>query len=420
MFIKKIAWLAFLCLISKPALTQEKGVTFHTDDQFIHSWNNLIKYSDKQDYLKNLDFAAMSQDKAPEEVRQFSEIMKLIADNKQTKAIGKIQEAINQGKESWKTIYLGLAVELLEDIGHYQAVGPFPQFAKKTSKYFAQFPAETQHEISHTELWRYGQTLFGQPTIEVNANGIKVHDAWMDSGAEVSHIARSLADQLGLQYSEEEKVIISTVNSKTIYAMPTFLDSLIIGNVLVKNHPIMVFEDENQVFGTDSVFVKVSLTLGWPLIRNLKVVLDGKQHQYQAHLSGKEESGYQNLFWLGFPGLKVNAPNGQSLIFGLDLGLSSSELKSNILKKVKLENISTETILVGGVGGNEKIEVQTVKNFECHLSGVKIHFDELIIRGNVDFYFIHQDGTIGSDVLKGNVVTINFKNGQFNLQPGDN
>lgn len=416
---KKTAFLQLLGILLSltPGFAQNKGITFHSSDEFINSWSNQASYPDKQDYMKNLDFVAMSQDQAPTEVKQFAEILKLIIDNKHQEAIGVIQEAINQSQEPWKTIYLGLAVELLEDNGYYSSVSSFPQFAKKTSTYFARFPQESYQEHSNNTLQKYSTTIFGQPTIAVLANGIKVDDAWLDSGAEVGHIARSLADQLGLQYSEDEKVEISTVNSKTIYAMPTFLDSLVIGNVLVKNHPLMIFEDENEIFGTDSVFVKASLTLGWPLIRNLRVVLDGKKQQYQAHLSNKEEVAFQNLFWLGFPGLKVNAPNGQSLIFGLDLGLSSSELKSNILKKVKLESISSETILVGGVGGNEKIEVQTAKNFKCYLSGYKLNYDELILRDNIDFYFIHQDGTIGSDILKDNIITIDFKNGQFHFQP---
>ena len=395
-------------------------VKLQKDDTFAHQWSNQTDYEEKQDYVKNLDFSLLEDEEAHPKLKELLQVIKLIIDGEGLMVIPKIQEILNQTEHpTLRRVYLDFVYELLVHADKFQAVVEnFPDRLEQRKEVllFSQFPSEKYEQAAKPVTpQKLEKMKFGLFAVNVELNGEKMM-GFFDTGAELSHMPKSVAKRLDVQFDTTNVISLYTVNSKDVHAYPGYIKEIKVGDVIVKNHPVVIFEDINERLGTEDNNIMFNFTLGWPLIKHLRFELDFARQKYRATLSEDQPTTNNTMFWLGYAGLKVNADNGQSLIFALDTGSADTELKTNIHNKMKFDKIVEEEVGIGGHGGLEMLTLPKVNDVVLHLSGQKIHFKEIYIRKNLDFNFIHQDGTIGADIFKQNLFVIDFRNGIFQIK----
>lgn len=386
-------------------------------------WINKTKFPENQDYIKNLDYTILDNPDTHPIHKELLDVFKDVVEGESyIITIPKIQEILShRDHPELIKIYAGLIEELLIENGEYKvAYENFPKENKELDFNYAykDFPKTSLNNLhSNTSTLKELKKLkYGQLMIQCKANET-IEFAMFDTGADLTTVSRSFAKKAGLFIDENKRFKVNTVTSINIYANSGYIQELQIGNVLIKNLPILVFDDDDVTFQDEDNYLKLDFVLGWNAIRNLKAVLNTKNSTYQTDLSISQPTDFKNFFWCGYPGVKVNSEDGQSLIFGLDTGSSETELKINAKQKIKFKTpLAKDTSLISGFGGSEKYILDVAKNTSLYLASHKITFKELLLRENIDLFFIQQDGTIGAEIFENNIVTLDYKNGLFKIE----
>ena len=410
----------FGIMISSCSTQKESNVTLTIDHSFDDKWNNKTKFSETQDYITNLDYSLLADTTVNDTYKHLFTIIHEIMEGNGLSVIPMIQGELNNiENSSLRKLYGDLVFELLVDAEKYgAAISNFPEATRKDIISYSKFPlssfkAAKAEDVIYNTLSKYEIGYFG---LDIMANNHAIN-AYFDTGSEMTHLSKSFADNIGLQYNSTEKILVTTSNSMNIYGCPSYVDTLIIGNVLLFNHPVLIFDDEILTIEDDGMEYKLDFTIGWTIIKNIKFELDFINNKYSALVPKKKSSQQmKNLFWLGYPGLKVNSIDGQSLIFGFDTGSKHTEFRNNCLLKMEIPNIAEKMVRIGGLGGVEIKKAQVGKQVPIILAKHKIMFKEIEILEGKDLYFIVQDGTIGADIFYDNIIIIDYPNGLFEIK----
>ncbi|GEM_PF-4472799 len=402
------------CTISFSFAQSETTVV--EDTSFLHSWQTIVEYESGQDYIKNLDFSLLDEKDIPKNIRNLLIILQDIFNGDYDRALKKILKAEKkEDSENLKTLLGLLAKELLDFRFEYSVIEEkFPQLSDDRVRFFSKFPSPDSRVVSTAVSDSLRFSMFGQPEIQIQVNDAPVW-AWFDTGAEITVMSESMAERIGISYNSTDSILVGTVTDQNLYSRVCSLDSIYVGNVKLYNHPVMIFPDDNLTFGVDTMNTKVDFILGWTAIQELSATLDGQQMRYSATIEQRKVER-KNFFWLGYAALKCNSTDGQSLIFGLDTGLDDTEFKPNIKLKANLGPITMDSIYVGGAAGIQAYQAETVDKFDVLLSGHRITLYAAMIAENIDMFFISQDGTIGADIIPGNIIVIDFPNGIFEIK----
>lgn len=392
-----------------------------SDDTYANEWTNKVEYDEIQDYLKNLDYSKLEHPDVHPALKEILNIFKDVVDGEELNVIPKIQDILNtRNNPSLNDLYYRLIEELLVESGKYKALlENFPNsvYFKELATILSTFPETKISSLSSKspKLKALKKSKFNQVLLESKINDQKVM-AMFDTGQDYTAISKSFAIKAGVKFNEENQVEITTVTSIKVPAYPVYIDEIILGNVKLNNFYAIVYDDKDITIGEGEHSAKFDCILGWSLIKHLIFTIDTKANIYTANLSKKEVTSFRNIFWCSFPGIKLNSSNGQSLLFGLDTGLGETELKTNSISKMDLGDIKEESVLIGGHGGLETHTLKKTENVTLHMASHKLVFNELFIRENLNFYFLKQDGTIGADIFKNNIITIDYKNGIFDIK----
>lgn len=259
----------------------------------------------------------------------------------------------------------------------------------------------------------------GHPAIEVSVNG-NTEEWWFDTGAGFTSVSESVAREMGIRSLPGDPIEIETATSITVPATVGVIDSMRLGEVLVVNHPVLIFPDESMAFELsegDSLVIRG--IVGWPLIRKLRTTLDYVNGVYSATISTPHEYGTRNFSWIGYPFVRLASADGQPLIFGLDTGSGNTSIAPNILDKLEFGSIRSDTVPIGGLGGFDETAVQIVDSLHLALTGLRVSLPDVrteTASGADDIYFFTADGVLGSDIAQHGVLTVDFPNGYLGLE----
>ncbi len=418
MNLKSILLYLLIIVLYCTCTTNKHVVKIKSAPTFSQTWVNKTKYEELQDYVKNLDFSLLDDPETHPSLKELLAIIKRIIHGEGLAVISTIEQAINSNEnKTLQKIYLGFVRELLFDAGKYQAiVENLPDSGDKLALAYSKMPQEKYTQASHSiQTPLLEKVDIGYFTLAMKANDFPI-EAYFDTGSDISHLSMSYAKKLGLSYDPNEAISVHTSNTQNVVGYPAYIDELVIGDVVIKNHPVLIFEDETLTINSNQYSFKLDFTLGWSLIRNLRFQLDFINHRYEATLPEPSNQKNKNLFWCGYPGVKVNSIDGQSLIFGLDTGAKKTELRYNCLEKMKLQKVKEEWLDVGGLGGIERIKAKTAKDVSLFFANHRFDFKSMDIFDDSDLYFISQDGTIGADIFKEKVIVLDYANGIFSME----
>jgi predicted aspartyl protease len=259
------------------------------------------------------------------------------------------------------------------------------------------------------------RTAPGSPLVDVEANGTRIF-LWFDTGASLTVLTETLARRLDVEVVEGFDLSLSTSTSIEVPSRIGWLRELRLGSVTFHNHPVFIMRDSDLTFERDGSTLTVEGIVGWNAIRHATVELDYADGWYRATEPVARDYGVRNFFWLGYPMTRIQAGNGQSLLFGVDTGAGNTSITENIFTKLDFAETRTETVTIEGAGGSERVETDVVDELALVITGHRFVLPDVRRESSDDAVFIVMDGVLGSDLARRTRMTVDFTNGYFAIE----
>lgn len=259
----------------------------------------------------------------------------------------------------------------------------------------------------------------GQAALAVTVNG-EAAEWWYDTGASFSVVSQGAALEWGVEISEAGPFQIATATSQQAEARLGALARLHVGEVEIRNLPVLVIADEDLTFELpDGATTSLDGIIGWTAIRSLFTELDFPGGRYTVRLSEPSPGGERNLGWLGYPVVRLADGSGQPLLLGVDTGSRNTSITENILGKTELGRVRRDTVSFSGVGGSVTEEAWIGEGLTLAFPAVLAAIPEVqseTTSGAEDILFFAADGVLGIDVAQAGVLAIDPPNGTLDLR----
>ena len=386
------------------------------------------EYKDSREALENFDYNYLKQNSSNKYL-MVADIFELINNNNYDEAIKILNSEMKietdaELSEIYKTLLLELLftkykwndILALKDTGEGSIV--YTAFAAT----YRNQPAELIEFAQTNNVLPFEISKSGTPIVEITINGHKSH-FFVDTGAGMTVVSSDVAEECGLLPLGDNNIEATAATTKTIGIDAALINSLQIGGVTIKNHPSIIVDSKHLKFKLFGIFTYFNIEgiIGWNALQNLGMTLDYTKNQiefYDGKANPKNHSG-NNMFWLGYPVIKLNSENGDNLLFGLDTGGKTSCLQDKIIDRFGLD-FTEEEIELGSAGGFATIPSKKIDSLKVFLSPVKsILFKNINTHPLEAATLIKLDGTIGSDLFKDSIVEIDFQNNYFDVRRDD-
>lgn len=247
------------------------------------------------------------------------------------------------------------------------------------------------------------------PMLYVKLNSFQVERAAIDSGASLSFLSLSIARNLGIEISEDNKSKGFGFHGKIIPVWLSYLNSLEIDSLRIEKIPVMIFRDEDLTFGG----FKINVGLGFHLLKEGVLRLDYKKKQASFKIYEEKNRTFGNLILLGLrPGVEVTINGAGYYNFILDTGSESSYITTGGSKKALLsEKLNLFDVITRGIG-KAKVEYRKVEDATLGLERYKVWYSNLLIKGEEAKYV---DGILGNDFLENFKVIIDFPKNHISI-----
>lgn len=235
-------------------------------------------------------------------------------------------------------------------------------------------------------------------SVPVEAGGRRV-TLGLDTGANISLLARSVAERLGVKMLGGS-ISIGSITSIKVRPGLGFLPRMKVGGATVHNAVFIVLDDQALTFPDG---FKLEGVIGFPVIEGLGRVAFGGDGTVSVASTST---------WRGRPNMCLDGRNilfrgeyeGKELTFTLDTGAERSVLYLPFLQEFGGEvkaRYGLRDEKFTGVGGTEEVPAYIVKDFAVSFSGRGVRLPEvrLLTRAlTEDGKYYH--GNVGQDLLK--------------------
>ncbi len=264
----------------------------------------------------------------------------------------------------------------------------------------------------------------GTPMVPVRINGHDYH-FWLDTGSSMTIIPSDVAAVLGVVPVSADTLEIVT-NTGRVAALPTVLDRIEIGELVIKNATAMIVDEglmelrERPRLETGER-TKIYGIIGFDIIHRLDIEIDHDQSRIRirnpsptaiASLAGR------NFFWLGIPVVALAAADGTPLNFGLDTGAELTFGTKTLMDKLTLRANRRDVRRVGGLGRATALQTGIVHELRVKVRDRPFFLREMIIYPPVYRTLVSLDGILGADVTRAGVVRLDATNGIFSINAG--
>jgi hypothetical protein len=300
------------------------------------------------------------------------------------------------------------------------ATGPDPTTAA-FAKSFTMIPEPEQIVYNRDQfevpLYRSGSN---SPIVDVKING-KSYRFWLDSGAGVSVVSSAVAKKTGVRSLTGGDLNLHTSTRHMVRAGPSFIDSLVIGDLKVTNHPCVILDKRDLSFRILGIrLLKIDGIIGWPLIKKLDLEIDLPGEQLTIRKPIPQPTLAGNLAWFWQPFMQCRTTNGSLLNLQIDTGSESTFFYPTAYPKLSQNPTQGGKSLRGGAGGNEIITYDRLDScvFAVGDSMVTLNFAEGIAPSpSPDDLFVF-DGVIGQNILSKGKFRMDFVNRRFGFEMG--
>src|SRR5215207_6067054 len=248
------------------------------------------------------------------------------------------------------------------------------------------------------------RSFLGTPVVTIRING-KPHDFWLDTLA------------LG--------VVGGHIEARAIY-----LDSMSMGPVVVRGlgaalvNPEALRFDERTVNGVRRA-VPIDGMIGTDVLRHLDVVIDARAGTITLSRPRKRNVATRNLFWVGYPVVRLVTRDGRPVLFGLDTGAEGTYVTTTLLKKLPRTPVAAKRNSLIGLGARQqgsstsKRSSWVARSVPLSDGNYAIALRNVPIMPSQRWTFVEFDGVIGSDVALATRMHLDFTNGVFDIRASE-
>jgi hypothetical protein len=323
-----------------------------------------------------------------------------------------------QYQEKWQEL-----ADIARDTTRANAANPDKAGVELWALAFSRIAPKTTEFRARSATVRMLVSPVGTPLIPVHIGGREYH-FWLDTGSSMTMLAGDVARSLKIAPLVRDTLEIVTSTGR-IVAQPALLPELRLGQVVIRNVPTMIVDEEMmrmrepKQMATDAP-LKIDGIIGFDIIRQLDVEIDYEQATMRLRdPANSSPARDRNMFWVGLPVVKLTSLGGIPLHFALDTGAQVTFVTETLLDKLQLQPARIENRRVGGLGGEISMRTPVLSDMRVRLRGFPILFRSAVVRAPVYQVLAALDGVLGGDIWSTGAVRIDVTNGIFAVRrPG--
>jgi len=263
------------------------------------------------------------------------------------------------------------------------------------------------------------RSAFGTPVVTVRVNG-RAHEFWLDTGASMTVLSSDAAVASRATLAARDTLAISVIAGH-IPARAVYIDSLSIGGVVARGlgaalvNPGVLRLDHRMVDGVRSS-VAIDGVIGMDLLRQLDVTIDAIAGTITLQRPARDPRAVRNLFWVGYPVVRLIAADGTPMLFGLDTGAEVTYVTSAYLHQQPRTPVAVRHGAIGGLGGELQRTQWVAREVALSDGGFAMMLRNIPVAPDRGWTFVRFDGVLGSDVMLASRVHLDFLNGVFEVR----
>jgi hypothetical protein len=300
-------------------------------------------------------------------------------------------------------------------------VGPDRATLESWADLFRQLPPERVRFSATSSVVPLSRSALGTPLVPVLVNG-RPRLFWLDTGSSFTMLSSDVASAAGIAPLTQDTLEIVTTTGR-VTARAGMLDSLHVGAVRFENHPAMIVDAGMLRLSVpsgpgESKIIVIDGIVGFDAIRRMDVEIDYAHDRVTlrqpARRAGPAE---RNLFWIGYPLVRLRSTTGRLVHFGLDTGADETFATRTILEKVRAPRLIKDERRLEGLGGVATVRVEMIPETRLSLGGHAIRFRNLMVVPPRRTTFINLDGVLGTNAWTGARLRIDMTNGRVDIEP---
>ena len=263
------------------------------------------------------------------------------------------------------------------------------------------------------------RSVFGTPLILVQING-RPHEFWLDTGASMTLLSDRVAKDAGVLLAAPDTLALGVVAGH-IPARAVLIDSVRFGPMLARGLSAALVSantlrlDRRQVKGvTESI--RIDGVIGMDLLRQLDIVIDAGAETITIRRPRRDPRAVRNLYWVGYPVVRLVTSDGRPALFGLDTGAEASFVTTSLLRKMPRTKVAMRRRTLGGLGTGEITTQWIARDIALSDGDYAIVLRNVPVAPERRWTFVTFDGVIGSDVALSSRMHLDFLNGVFDVR----
>lgn len=263
------------------------------------------------------------------------------------------------------------------------------------------------------------RSAFGTPVVTVSVNG-HPHEFWLDTGASMTLLSDEVAVSSGVRLAAGDTLALGVVAGH-IPARAIFIDSLSLGPIVARGLGAALVNkgalrlDHQMVNGTRQS-VPIDGVIGTDLLRQLDIVIDAGSSTITIRRPRRDPRAVRNLFWVGYPVVRLVTKDGRPALFGLDTGAEGTYVTTSLLRKQPKTPVAMRRGSIGGLGSEQHTTQWVARQIALSDGDYAIALENVPVAPDRRWTFVNFDGVLGSDIALASRMHLDFLNGVFDVR----
>ncbi len=238
---------------------------------------------------------------------------------------------------------------------------------------------------------------FGHLMIQVTCGG-QSDDFIFDTGASLSVVSESCAQQMGIRVLDSSAQIGNSIGGK-VTSKVGYADSLRVGDLLVENVAFLIIPDDMLSF--PEIDYAIHGIIGFPVMYQMKEIRIHKDENITVS-ARPEKRDLHNMFLEGLSPVIRAETDDDTLLFYIDTGANTSEFSGKYFDAHKNEILEKAALTKGrrgGAGGMVDSKHYELANIRLKIGGRELILPSIDVMTEKLSSTDEYDGTLGQDVL---------------------
>ena len=263
------------------------------------------------------------------------------------------------------------------------------------------------------------RSAFGTPVVTVSVNG-HPHEFWLDTGASMTLLSDDVAVSSGVTLAAPDTLALGVVAGH-IPARAVFIDSLGIGPVMARGLGAALVNQgalrlDHRIVEGNRRSVQIDGVIGTDLLRQFDLVIDAGANTITIRRPRRDAHAVRNLFWVGYPVVRLVMKDGRPALFGLDTGAEGTYVTTSLLKKAPRTPVAMRRGTLGGLGAEQQDTRWVAREIVLSDGDYAIALRNIPVAPERRWTFVTFDGVLGSDIALASRMHLDFLNGVFDVR----